>query len=221
MKLLIADDHPIFRKGLKDILADLLNKIDIKECDNGKDALDYIRKEHPAVAILDINMPKLNGLEVLQELHKEHALRTRVIILTMYKDKELIKKAMRYGAFGFMLKDNSARELVKCINHVNKGEKYIGPELNSFYTEIVRENREEQEVFDLIKALSQTELKLLKLIGQNKNTKEIASLLFLSEKTVENYRSNICQKLLLPPRNNSLLLWTNKYKDLMYSINEF
>jgi len=218
---LIADDHPIFRKGLKDILTDAFKTIKIIECDNGVEALELIKKTEPAIAILDVNMPKKNGLEVLHNLFKERITGTRVIILTMYKEKELIKKAVHYGAFGYMLKDSAARELVECINMVNSGEKFISSELSSFHKEIAKEDNTEREFIDLLQSLSQAEIKVLKLVSQHKSTKEIASLLFLSEKTIENYRSHICQKLLLPPRNNSLLLWINEHKDLIYSINEF
>ena len=220
MKLLIADDHPIFRKGLKDILESTFKNLDIIECKNGKEAIDNIKKENPSIAILDINMPELNGLEVSSMVTKEQ-LPTRVIILTMYKDREMVKKAMRSGAYGYILKDFATDEIIDCINKVTNNEKYIGPELQSYYSEFVQEDRAKQEYVVLLKNLSQAELKTLKLVSQNKSTKEIAGLLFLSEKTIENYRSKICQKLLLPPRNNSLLLWISENKDLLTGISEF
>lgn len=220
MKLLIADDHPIFRKGLKDILESSFKNLNIIECKNGKEAIDHIKKEKPSLAILDINMPELNGLEVSAIITKEQ-IPTRVIILTMYKDREMIKKAMHSGAYGYILKDFATDEIIDCINKVSNNEKYIGPELQSYYSEFVQEDKTKQGFLVLLKNLSQAELKTLKLVSHNKSTKEIAELLFLSEKTIENYRSKICQKLLLPPRNNSLLLWISENKDLLMGISEF
>ncbi|MBK7182618.1 MAG: response regulator transcription factor [Bacteroidetes bacterium] len=220
MKLLIADDHPIFRTGLKDILLSSFKKMDLIECVNGAQAIEKIKSLKPDIAILDINMPELNGLEVAKIVLKEN-LKTKVIILTMYRDREMIKKAMEVGAFGYILKDFAADEIIECIEKVKLNEKYIGPELQTFYQEIGHEDLKKKELNQLIKNLSQAELKTLKLVSQNKSTKEIAELLFLSEKTIENYRSKICQKLMLPPRNNSLLLWTSENKELLNSINEF
>lgn len=220
MKLLIADDHPIFRKGLKDILQDNFPNANIIECDNGSQALQTIEKETPDISILDINMPEMNGLDVCKNVIKKK-IETRVIILTMYREKEMIRKAMLSGASGYILKDNAVDEIILCINKVAANEKFIGPALQPYYSEINEEDKKKQELIELIKSLSQSELKTLKLVSNNRSTKEIAELLFLSEKTIENYRSRICQKLGLPPRNNSLLMWVGENKDLLFSISEF
>ena len=220
MKLLIADDHPIFRKGLKDILEGSFSDIQIIECKNGREALEAIKKHKPSISILDINMPELNGIEVSTIVTKEK-LPTRIVILTMYRDREMIKKAMDSGAFSYILKDFAANEIIDCIEKVSKNEKYIGPELQAYYSNFVEEDKKKIELMVLIKNLSHAELKTLKLVSQNKSTREIAELLFLSEKTIENYRSKICQKLELPPRNNSLMLWISENKEFLTGISEF
>jgi DNA-binding NarL/FixJ family response regulator len=220
MKLLIADDHPIFRKGLKDILQDNFPDTKIIECDNGATALETIEKECPDISILDINMPEMNGLDVCKQVMKKK-INTRVIILTMYREKEMIRKAMLSGASGYILKDNAVDEIILCINKVAANEKFIGPALQPYFSEINEEDKKKQEIVALIKSLSQSELKTLKLVSNNRSTKEISELLFLSEKTIENYRSRICQKLGLPPRNNSLLMWVGENKELLFSISEF
>jgi DNA-binding NarL/FixJ family response regulator len=220
MKLLIADDHPIFRKGLRDILESSFSDIQIIECKNGSEALEAIKKEKPAISILDINMPELNGLEVSTIVTNEK-LETRIVILTMYRDREMVKKAMDSGAYSYILKDFAANEIVDCIDKVSQNEKYIGPELQSYYSDFVEEDKKKMELVFLLKNLSQAELKTLKLVSQNKSTKAIAELLFLSEKTIENYRSKICQKLQLPPRNNSLMFWISENKELLSAISEF
>jgi DNA-binding NarL/FixJ family response regulator len=220
MQLLIADDHPIFRKGLKEILLGFYASSDIIECSNGREALDRIRSLRPPLAILDINMPELNGLEVSERIQAEQ-IPTKVIILTMYRDHEMVKKALKVGAYGYILKDYAVTEILECIEQVKAGEKYIGNELQEHFTDLGKEDMKKFEIHELLKSLSQAELKTLKLVSQNKTTREIAELLFLSEKTVENYRSRICQKLQLPPRNNSLLLWISENKGLLNTISEF
>jgi DNA-binding NarL/FixJ family response regulator len=220
MKLLIADDHPIFRKGLKGIILESFPEIDIFEAQNGTEAIDTIRNKIPDIAILDINMPEINGLDVAQLVLKEK-LKTRVVILTMYKEKEMIRKAMLSGAHGYVLKDFAIDEIIDCIKKVTENEKYIGKNLHSYYSEITYEDKKKQKIMELLNGLSQSELKTLKLVSKNKSTKEISELLFLSEKTIENYRSKICQKLELPARNNSLLLWVSENKELLSSISEF
>lgn len=220
MKLLIAEDHPVFRKGLKDILQDHFKDASILECDNGSSALQTIEKEKPDLSILDINMPEMNGMEVCKQVMKKDT-SSKVIILTMYREKEMIRKAMDCGASGYLLKDNSTDEIIACINKVMVNEKYIGSALEAYNFEVQEEDKKKKELIDQIKTLSQSELKTLKLVSNNRSTKEIAELLFLSEKTVENYRSRICQKLGLPPRNNSLLMWVAENKQLLQSISEF
>ncbi|MBS1637458.1 MAG: response regulator transcription factor [Bacteroidetes bacterium] len=219
-KLLIADDHPIFRKGLKDILQDYFKDAKLIECTNGSEAIENVRKEIPDITILDINMPEMNGLDVCKQILKE-GINTKVIILTMYREKEMIKKAVLSGASGYILKDNAVDEIIDCIKMVLRGEKYIGTSLAPYYDQVNEEDKKKQGLNEAIKSLSQAELKTLKLVSQNRTSKEIAELLFLSEKTIENYRSRICQKLGLPPRNNSLVLWINENKDLLSFISEF
>ena len=116
---------------------------------------------------------------------------------------------------------NAVDEIILCINKVAANEKFIGPALQPYFSEINEEDKKKQEIIALIKSLSQSELKTLKLVSNNRSTKEISELLFLSEKTIENYRSRICQKLGLPPRNNCLLMWVGENKELLFSISEF
>lgn len=218
--ILIADDHPIFRKGLMDLLQQMFVKAKIIECQNGTQAIQSIRKLKPAIAILDINMPEMNGLEVCKQITKD-LLDTKVIILTMYREKEMIKNAMLSGAKGYLLKDNAVDEIKECVSAILKGETFIGTAMQPYQNELSVEDKKKQQLIDSLNSLSQAELKTLKLVSQNKSSREIAELLFLSEKTVENYRSRICQKLDLPPRNNSLVLWISENKELLTFISEF
>ncbi|MFN4233285.1 MAG: response regulator [Bacteroidia bacterium] len=216
MKILIADDHPIFRKGLLQILQSIIPDIEILECSEGNEAINKIKQHQPDIAILDIDMPLKNGLEVCKNINEEN-LPTAVIILTMYKEEEVLKKALLYGAKGYIVKDNSANEIENCINNVLRGEVYIGKGINSNSQQI---NKELQELKNTLQSLTQVELKTLKLVSKRLSSKEIAELLFVSVKSVENYRSRICKKLGLDARNNSLLHWVIENKELLDTIKE-
>lgn len=128
---------------------------------------------------------------------------------------------MLSGAKGYLLKDNAVDEIKECVNTILKGETFVGTAMQPYQNELSVEDKKKQQLIDSLKSLSQAELKTLKLVSQNKSSREIAELLFLSEKTVENYRSRICQKLELPPRNNSLVLWISENKELLSFISEF
>lgn len=218
--ILIADDHPIFRMGLKDILHRAFPKAKIYECHNGAEALENIIKHEPEISVLDINMPELNGLDVCKQVLRQRP-EARIIILTMYSEKEMIKNAMLSGALGYILKDNAVDEITECIQTVVSGDRYMGSAMQPHHKELSVEDKKKKQLLDGLKSLSHAELKTLKLVSQNKTSKEISELLFLSEKTIENYRSRICQKLDLPPRNNSLVIWISENKNLLSYISEF
>lgn len=212
MHLLIADDHPIFRSGLKSLLQTAFPDAKITELDNGVEAEEYILKHKPILAILDIDMPEKNGLEVTLSLAQNVA--TRFIILTMYNDAEMLRKALSNGASGYLVKDNTSDELVSCIETVLSGDKYVAKSLRKS-KEIQAELLKNAEIINRLDTLTQTELKTLKLVSEKYSSKEIADLLFVSPKSVENYRSRICKKLELDARNNSLLIWVLENKRLL------
>lgn len=212
MHLLIADDHPIFRSGLKSLLQTAFPDAKITELDNGVEAEEYILKHKPILAILDIDMPEKNGLEVTLSLAQNVA--TRFIILTMYNDAEMLRKALSNGASGYLVKDNTSDELVSCIETVLSGDNYVAKSLRKS-KEIQAELLKNAEIINRLDTLTQTELKTLKLVSEKYSSKEIADLLFVSPKSVENYRSRICKKLELDARNNSLLIWVLENKRLL------
>lgn len=212
MHLLIADDHPIFRSGLQSLLLTAFPDATITALENGKEAKEYIAKNHPTIAILDIDMPEKNGLEVTLELAAD--VPTRFIILTMYNDAEMLRKALSNGASGYLVKDNTSDELVSCIETVLSGGKYVAKSLRKS-KEIQAELQKNAEIINRLETLTQTELKTLKLVSEKYSSKEIADLLFVSTKSVENYRSRICKKLELDARNNSLLIWVLENKSLL------
>ena len=209
LKILIADDHPIFLFGLKSIIESVENiQVDYVVSD-GVHALVMINVNKPDVAILDIDMPGLNGIEVTRKV-KELALESKVIILTMHKDEAIFNLALDSGASGYVLKDNAAADIVNSIQTVVAGDYFISPHIIGFYN-----NRKEgryNNIINSINGLTNSEKKVLKLIAENKSSNDIAEQLFVSSKTVQNHRFNICKKMELEGVN-SLLSFSlqNKY----------
>ncbi len=202
MKILIADDHPLTLIGTKGFVESLGYQVaDI--CSNGITAYNLIVTHQPTIAILDINMPGIDGLEVLEKVFKQK-LKTKVILLTMHKEMTVFKKANQLGVFGYILKENAQEELQKCLEEVKNGNKYVSKNLTN---ELTNNN---DVPTDLAK-LTFAERKVLELIAQQKTSKQIAEMLFISEKTVEGHRGNIITKLELPKEKNTLLIWAMKY----------
>jgi len=194
LQVLIADDHPIFRKGL--IMAiGANNTIEVVgEAGDGQQALCLAEELKPDVIVLDIEMPILNGLQVAEEIFKRH-LPVDIIFLTMYKEEDMFNEAMNIGVKGYVLKENAVSDIVESIKTVASGRYFLSPNISEFL--VNRSNR----VRSLLKKkpqldnLTVTERKVLRLISEIKTSKEIGDILNISYKTVENHRSNICNKL--------------------------
>ncbi len=220
MHVAIADDHPIFRSGLKFLLESSFKNIFVNQFENGEEILEFVKIRMPDIMIVDIDMPFKNGLEVCK-LITQMEIDSKVIILTMYKDIEMLKVAFRNGAKGYLVKDNTSEELVDCIQTVMEGKKYVAKDLRQLGANLFNNDTLKVQIPELIGSLTQTELKTLKLVRNKLSSKEIANLLFVSVKSVENYRSRICKKLNLDARNNSLLLWIMDNKNILDNIKEF
>jgi DNA-binding NarL/FixJ family response regulator len=203
MNILIADDHPLTLIGTKGFVESLGYEVD-DICSNGIIAFNLIVSHQPTIAILDINMPGIDGLEVLEKVIKQK-LKTKVILLTMHKEMTVFKKANQLGVSGYILKENAQDELQKCLEEVKRGNQYVSKNLTNELT-----NNTETTIEGLEK-LTFAEKKVLELIAQQKTSRQIADLLFISEKTVEGHRSNIISKLELPKEKNVLLIWAMKY----------
>lgn len=220
MHVVIADDHPIFRSGLKFLLETSFQNIVIDQFENGGDLIEFVKTTLPDIIIVDIDMPVKNGLEVC-EVITEMEIDSKVIVLTMYKDIEMLKLAFYNGAKGYLVKDNTSEELVDCIQTVMDGKTFMAKDVRELGQTLFTTDKAKLQISELIGSLTQTELKTLKLVSQKLSSKEIANLLFVSVKSVENYRSRICKKLNLDARNNSLLLWIMDNKAILDNIKEF
>lgn len=181
----------------------------VAEAQNGEEALSLIEQHSPEVAIIDVNMPGKSGLDILKELKQKNA-PVKVIINTAFKDESLLKSALSLGAKGFILKENALTEIGHCLDKVLSGGRYISSEL----TELMISGNEEAAgvIFTGLASLTLSERKILKYVSQGKSTKEIAAELFLSYRTVENHRNNICKKLGITG-GNALLKFALDNKD--------
>lgn len=215
MKVILADDHPIFRSGLTFLLESSFDHVEIQAYENGLQVLENIPVFNPDIVLLDIDMPVKNGLETCSAIQQQHP-GLAVIILSIHKTTDIVKLAFYNGAKGYLIKDNTSEEIVECINWVLDGKTYLPLVLRDLHNKRQIDPLMEL-ITDEIKSLTPTELKVLKLVSKKYSSKEIADLLFVSPKSVENYRSRICKKLNLDARNNSLLLWVMENKFLLDS----
>lgn len=199
VEIMITDDHSMIREGLKNLL-ELDGDIKvIEEAVDGEDCLKKLKSVFPDVLLLDINMPKKNGLEVLQIL-KENKSKLRVLILTVHNEVEYLMKAMDIGANGYILKDSESSELKKAIFSVAAGEDYIQPSLIPVLnSKMIEKNKDEGK----IESLTRRELEVLKLLAIGMYNKEVAEKLHISERTVKNHVSNIFKKLEVTDRTQA------------------
>ncbi len=193
VNILIADDHPIFRRGLKDLIEESNSDYIIYEAEDGQKAVDVVKKYNSGVAILDLDMPHLNGLQAAEECLKINN-SIKIIILTMYKDEHLFNQSIDIGILGYVLKENAVNEILNAINSVISGQPYISPAISSFVINRSR-NVENKNSESGSSRLTETERNILKLISESKTSREIAEELFVSIKTIEKHRFNICSKL--------------------------
>lgn len=196
IRILIADDHPIFRKGLRDVIASDASLELMAEMADGATAWRMIEMERPAVAVLDFHMPGMTGIEILRAIWKKK-LPVKTILLTMYDDDELFDEAMSLGVSGYVLKESAATDLLSAIQFVVEGKRFISPGLS----DQLLKRREGEEALKKEKPglveLTAAERRILKLIAEDQTTKEIADHLKISPRTVETHRQNICHKLKL------------------------
>lgn len=193
IRVVIADDHPIFRQGLSATIEKDKNISVVGEAENGKVAIDLVESLDPDVVVLDIDMPIKDGIEAAREL-KATNVQTKVVFLTMHKDTSILRSMRSLGVKGYVLKDSALSEIVRCISTVMAGDIYLSPGLN----DVILDNVEPKRHFDissLINLLSQAERNVLKLVTDSKTSREIAAELFITIRTVETHRYNICSKL--------------------------
>jgi DNA-binding NarL/FixJ family response regulator len=203
--IVIADDHPLVLKGLQDFLLEKKFNV-LASAKNGKEALNFIKAHRPDIAILDIKMPFLSGIQIAEKC-KAEKLPTKIILITFEKDEKIYQIAKNLGIYGYVLKEFALEEIENCIKSVIKAKAYFSPEL-LVYLEVNSPPKK-------LKSLTDAEKTILKLISESKTAKEIAKELFISSRTVEKHKSHIRTKLVLGSKSEDLYLFAKENSEYL------
>jgi DNA-binding NarL/FixJ family response regulator len=194
LRVVLADDHTIVRKGLRALLDDTGYMNVVAEAKDGCEVLDLVDKHRPDVVIMDISMPHINGLEATRRVKSKHP-DMKVVILTMHLDEEYIVQSLRAGAHSYLVKQSAPKELVHAIERAMDDELYISAEMGDHVVdELIQRSRSEAEP-DRFATLTGREREILQLIAEGNDVGQIAMMLFISEKTVRAHRGHIMDKL--------------------------
>ncbi|MBG6128742.1 DNA-binding NarL/FixJ family response regulator [Aquimarina sp. EL_43] len=204
--ILIADDHPLLLRGLEEFLKERKYNI-INTHSDGLSAYNAIIKDKPDIAILDIEMPNLTGVDIAKNC-KRYQIDTKIILITLHKEKKFFEDAVKYNIHGYLLKEFALTEIEACIASVSRGEPYFSEKIYKRFTNVSERNSD-------IEKLTPSEVKILKRIAEEMTSTEIADLLSISVRTVEKHRANIIRKLTLEQKPNALLIWSQKNKQLL------
>jgi len=192
--IVIAEDHTILREGLRALLNAHREFSVVGEAADGRDAIRCVERLQPSLILLDLSMPRMNGLDALREI-KYRAPATKVVVLTVHKTEEYLLATFQGGADGYVLKDATHAELVTALTHVLKGKRYLSPEISGQVIEGYLEGKKTLKDRSAWNTLTPREREILKLIAEGYKNKEIADYLFISLKTVEKHRANLMKKL--------------------------
>ncbi len=203
VRIFIADDHPIFRQGLIRILQHEEGFEVVGEAGDGRVALHSLEEQKPDVAVLDVSMPSMSGLDIVREAASRD-LPCEFVILTMYREEEYFNEAMDLGVMGYLLKENASEDLVNCLRAVARGDHFISTSVSHYLVKRLEQQNILRAGKPTIETLSPSERRVLKLISDNLTSKQIAEQLHLSYRTVQNHRMNICAKLGLEGYNKLL-----------------
>ena len=199
IRVMLADDHGLMREGIKRLLEFNGNIEVIAEACDGEECLRKLKDFNPQVLLLDINMPKMNGIEVLEEIKRQKSI-VKVLILTVHNEVDYLLKAVDIGVEGYILKDSESMELIKAINLLACGESYIQPRLVPLLNDQLKVRNTDKEKVEM---LTQREREVLIQIANGMINKEIANYLCISERTVKNHISNIFKKIEVSDRTQA------------------
>lgn len=194
IRVLVADDHTMIRSGLRMLLEREPGFEVVAEASDGRQAIELAESLQPDVAVLDIGMPKLNGIEATRHIVQKLP-RTRVVVLSMHSDESYVLRALKSGARGYLLKDSAESDILNSIRAVNEGKAYFSPEISKMLAEDYMRQMQQRGVEDSYELLTAREREILQMLAEGRSNKEISSALNLSLYTVETHRGNILQKL--------------------------
>ncbi|MFA4902635.1 MAG: response regulator transcription factor [Desulfobaccales bacterium] len=192
-KIILAEDHVLVREGIKKIIEAFPGFEVVGEVGDGPDLLRLLKKLPVDMVILDITMPSLPGIEVAREIKQEYP-NVKVLILTMHKKKEYLHNAMAAGVDGYLLKEDAPKELLNAIEKIRQGMLYVSPLLASDLANLYVQSQRQEEA-EPAEPLTRREIEIIKLIAEGKSSKEMAEIMFLSFRTIQNHRAKIMKKL--------------------------
>src|SRR5580765_3681940 len=195
IRVLLADDHPAFRDGLRAAILAVAEFQLVGEAADGDTALRLIRELQPDVAVLDIAMPKLSGLQVARQLQQRGSPLAHIVFLTMHNERDMFDKAMEAGAKGYVLKESAITDIVESIRTVATGRHYLSPGISHYLVQRAEHQETFRKTQSGLDSLTSAERRVLKLISLDRTSKEIADELGVSPRTIEAHRQNICNKL--------------------------
>lgn len=189
--VIIVDDHDIIREGIKNILRNQPEYKVIAEASSAEEALEKVAALKPDILLLDITMPQKSGLEILQQLGRVSR-KTKILIISVHKSDAYILRALKSGVKGYLNKENAAEDLLQALRKITAGQVYLSAAASSYLLEKASKSPEEMTKESV---LSEREIEVLRLVVEGKTAREIADALFISPRTVENYKNNILKKL--------------------------
>jgi len=194
MKILLADDHKVLRSGLRRILEEQTDLEVVGEAADGREAVELAGQLHPDIVVMDIGMPKMNGMEATRQIMQRNP-KLNVLILSMYSDENYVVQTLRAGARGYLLKDSAEDELIYAVRTVNSGVPYFSPRIARMLVGDSMQRLRNECVDDTYELLTPREREVLQLIAEGKSNKEVAAALFVSPTTIETHRARIMDKL--------------------------
>ena len=195
VRILLADDHTVVRQGLRKVLEECPDWTVVAEAGDGREAVRQAEQLKPDVAIIDVAMPLLNGVEATRQIVK-HVPTVRVLVLSMHVDEAYVTKILQAGASGYLLKDSADVDLIQAVAAVSQGKSFFSPAVaRLMLDDYVKQRNGEPTVLDRYETLSEREREVFQLIAEGKTNKDVAALLFISPSTVETHRAHIMEKL--------------------------
>jgi len=192
--IILADDHELVRKSIAALLRDEPDFEVVAECSNGREMLDLVADRRPAVAIIDVAMPELNGVEATRRI-RELSPATRIIVLSNYADETYVRETLKAGAVGYIVKSGAAQDLIQAVRTATRSHVYLSEAVSAIATETAETGRYSSRLEQAPRPLSTREREVLQLIAEGRTSREVATLLGISATTVKSHRNHIMEKL--------------------------